>query len=80
VADALRRLFAADNQGLRLADLRSRTGFGNMQLHRALQLLLAEGEIRRRGKDRKTEYLRTPTRPATHHRARPGGRDRKSGR
>lgn len=77
VASTLRRLFAAEDRGLRLADLRASTGYGNMQLHRALQLLLSEGEIRKRGKDRKTEYLRARSRPAAHRPAITRGRGKK---
>lgn len=57
VADSLRAIFASADHALRLSDLRSATGFGNMQLHRALGRLLDAGEIKKRGKVRKTEYV-----------------------
>ncbi|MDY0001137.1 MAG: hypothetical protein RBU30_07585 [Polyangia bacterium] len=77
VAEELRRIFASAQSGLHLADLRARTGFGNMQLHRGLKLLLASGEVIKRGRDRKTEYLRSRPAPKTRRTGRARGKARK---
>lgn len=62
VVHALREVFAGRQGGLRIAELRQATGFGDMQLHRALLVLEESGEIERTGPPRKTVYRARPTR------------------
>jgi pyruvate/2-oxoglutarate dehydrogenase complex dihydrolipoamide acyltransferase (E2) component len=59
VVEDLRALLTEEREGLRLGTLRERTGYGNMQLHRALVQLEETGELTRKGAHRKTVYKPT---------------------
>ena len=70
VVEDLRALLADEREGLRLGTLRERSGYGNMQLHRALVQLEEAGELTRKGAHRKTVYK--PTRRLRRPRGRQG--------
>ncbi len=56
VVQDVRQVLFAEPTGLRIAELRRLTGYGDMQLHRALRQLEEEREVVREGPARKTVY------------------------
>jgi hypothetical protein len=56
VVDDLREVLAGRRTGLRIGELRELTGYGDMQLHRALRQLEEDREVVREGPPRKTVY------------------------